>query len=134
MRFDSAPGGATGLPSITLCTLDTSLTHLSRTASRAGSTQHHTHLRHSTDLLPEPTRTLEHAPATEAAAHEHGSAAGESAAPGLERQGSVSKMASVAKRMVTSPREEKEQVQLDKTLEREVNKGPKEADVGLMEV
>jgi len=43
-------------------------------------------------------------------------------------------MASVAKRMVTSPREEKEQVQLDKTLEREMNKGPKEADVGLMEV
>ncbi|KAF1362533.1 hypothetical protein EJ07DRAFT_174967 [Lizonia empirigonia] len=80
----------------------------------------------------EPTRTHVHAPATEAA-HSHGSAA-ERAAPGLERQGSVSKMARVAKRLVTSPREEKEQVQLDRTLEREVKKGPKEADVGLMEV
>lgn len=44
----------------------------------------------------------------------------------------MSKIASVAKKMVKSPVEEKEHLKLEKTVDDEVKKGPK-ADVGLME-
>ncbi|KAF9701288.1 hypothetical protein EKO04_000714 [Ascochyta lentis] len=54
-------------------------------------------------------------------------------APALERQSSVSKVASLAKNLVKSPQEEKEHRELDKTLDQAVKKGPKEVDVGMME-
>lgn len=44
----------------------------------------------------------------------------------------MSKIASVAKNLVKSPQEEKEHLRLEKTLDKEVKKGPK-ADVGMME-
>lgn len=50
----------------------------------------------------------------------------------MERQSSVSKIAGLAKHLVKSPQEEKEHLQLEKTLDREVKKGP-QADIETME-
>ncbi|KAL1595541.1 hypothetical protein SLS59_008178 [Nothophoma quercina] len=51
--------------------------------------------------------------------------------PPIERQSSVSKIAEVAKHLVKSPQEEKEHLQLEKTLSKEAKKG--EVDVGVLE-
>lgn len=67
--------------------------------------------------------------ADDGTAHHSGSA---TAPPPMQRQGSVSKMAHVAKNLVKSPVEEKEEKSLQKTVSQEAKKG--EVDVGVMEV
>lgn len=54
------------------------------------------------------------------------------APPPMQRQGSVSKIAHVAKNLIKSPAEEKEEKSLQKTVSEEARKG--EVDVGVMEV
>ncbi len=61
----------------------------------------------------------------------HNSASTASPPPPAKRQGSVSKIAEVAKHLVKSPKEEKEHLQLEKTVSEEKKKG--EADVGVLE-
>ena len=72
-----------------------------------------------------------------ASTHTHGSAGPTDAAstmapPPMQRQGSVSKIAHVAKNLIKSPAEEKEEKSLQKTVSEEARKG--EVDVGVMEV
>lgn len=61
---------------------------------------------------------------------EHNSASTKSPPP-VQRQSSVSKVAQMAKHLVKSPVEEKEHLQLEKTLSKEAKKGA--VDVGTME-
>ncbi|KAJ4324906.1 hypothetical protein N0V94_000960 [Neodidymelliopsis sp. IMI 364377] len=81
------------------------------------------------NVLPHPT--LHPSTSTDSSSSTDSTNTSASHAP-LERQGSLSKVASIAKKLVESPKEEKEHLQMEKTLQKEVKKGDS-ADVGTLE-